>query len=509
MTNNNFLVIENVCKNYEVVQALRGVSFDIRKGEIHTVLGENGAGKSTLMRIIAGEQAPDSGNIYLEGEKIAFFSPKHAHKLGISMVHQELAIFENMSVAENIFPDCNFRNRFGGIDKKRLYMETNRCQDILKLNLNPSSKMDSLTVAEQQMVEILRAISLENKIIVLDEPTSSLNNKEAERLMQTLKKLRDDGLTIIYISHRINEILDISDRVTVLRDGEYICTLENDKNLDENVLVSKMVGRNLQDSIYMKKNYIEENHNEILLKVENLCKKHSATDISFTLHKGEIIGFFGLEGSGTEDVSRMIFGLESKDKGTLHFKGETISKYTPIDLIDRKILYLNGNRKNAGLLLKMPATENMSLPVLKKLSKLSFLNQQAIKEYTNKYIEKFSIVISSVLAVPSSLSGGNQQKLMLSICLGTEPECLIVNEPTRGIDVGAKTEIHMHLQEIANSGVGVIVFSSELPELISLVDRIIIMRNKKIVGELMRNEIQEQNIMALAAVGEVIKERVV
>lgn len=495
----DFLVINQVSKRFGVVDALKDVSFSVRRGEIHTFLGENGAGKSTLIKIIMGEQSPDTGSIIVDGANVDIYTPKHAQLLGISMVHQELAVFENMTVAENIFPDSNFKNKFGFIDKKRLNSEAKKTLNIFELNLEPDQKLCSLTLAEQQMVEILRAISLNKKIIMLDEPTSSLNNEEAERLVKILKKLREDGLTIIYISHRINEILDLSDRVTVLRDGQFICTLINDENLTENILVSKMVGRELSGSLYVKKDYELSANKEILFEVKGLSKKNSVNNINFKLNKGEILGFFGLEGSGTNELSRMIYGLEGRDEGEFFFKGKKLVNITPMNLIEQKILYLNNNRKNAGLLLNMSAMDNMSLPILKKISKFSFVNVQALKEHTAEFIKKFSIAIPSIWTKPGTLSGGNQQKIMLSICLGTEPECFIINEPTRGIDVGAKNEIHRFILNIAKQGVSIIVFSSELPELISLTDRIIIMRNKTISGELRSMEINEKDIMTFAA----------
>ncbi|HTG69251.1 MAG TPA: sugar ABC transporter ATP-binding protein [Candidatus Udaeobacter sp.] len=497
--NENFLVINHVAKRFGVVTALQDVSFSVSKGEIHTLLGENGAGKSTLIKIIMGEQAPDSGSIIIDGMPVDIYTPKHAQSLGISMVHQELAVFENMTVAENIFPDSNFKNEFGLIDKRRLNSEAKKTLDIFELNIDPDQKMNALTLAEQQMVEILRAISLNKKIIMLDEPTSSLNNEEAERLVKILKKLRNDGITIIYISHRLNEILDLSDRVTVLRDGSFICTLINDESLTENILVSKMVGRELTGSVYVKKDYESLPETETIFEVKGLSKKNSVNNISFSLNKGEILGFYGLEGSGTTELSRMLYGLEGIDKGEFFYKGKKLVNITPINLIEHKILYLNSDRKHAGLLLNMSAMDNMSLPVLKKLSKFSFVDVKALKQYTTEFINKFSIAIASIWTKPGTLSGGNQQKLMLSVCLGTEPECFIINEPTRGIDVGAKTEIHKFILNIAKQGVSMIVFSSDLPELISLADRIIIMRNKTISGELGSHEITENEIMSFAA----------
>lgn len=497
----NFLIIDNVSKSYGVVQALKNVSFTIAKGEVHTLLGENGAGKSTLIKIISGEETPDTGSITLDGEIIKNYSPKVAKSIGIAMVHQELAIFENMTVADNIFPTCEFLTKTGAIDKKRLIKAAQEKIDLFGMDLVPTQKMDSLTVAQQQMTEILRAISAGSKCVLLDEPTSGLNKEETENLMKIINTLRDQGITIIYISHRIAEIMKISDRITVMRDGEYVCTFVNDENLKEIDLISRMVGRELTSSLYKRKEYTGISSDEVFFEVKNMDKKNAVYDISFQLKKGEVLGFFGLEGAGTNSVSRMIFGMEAMETGEVYFKGEKIGKVTTTNMVGKKVMYINNNRKQAGLLLDSPTLDNMSMPVLKEFSNGAVINNKKLTDHTVKFVNAFNVVIPSVYQKPRNLSGGNQQKVMLSICLGTEPELLIINEPTRGIDVGAKAEIHKFLLEAVEKGVGLIVFSSELPELMSLCDRIIIMRNKRIVGEVRREEISEEAIMTIAAAG--------
>lgn len=496
---NDFLEVKNISKRFGVVQALSNVSFGVKKGEIHTLLGENGAGKSTLVKIIKGEQSPDSGQIVVDGQAFKEYSPNYSMNQGIAMVHQELAVFENMTVAENIFPQCNYRTRFGLIDKNKLNKQAEESIKIFGMDLKPDQKLDTLTLAQQQMVEILRCISLNQQIILLDEPTSGLNNEETDKLMDVLMKLKQDGISIIYISHRINEVLAISDRVTVLRDGEFVDTLINDESLTENVLVSSMVGRELSDSLYARKVYRNVENEEVLMKVVGFEKENAVYDINFELRKGEILGFFGLEGSGTNTISRMLYGLEGKEKGSMTFEGEELNNLNPTVMVEKKILYLNNNRKNAGLLLDSAAMDNMAMPVLKEMSRFSFINNAKLKAYTNEFINMFSIVIPDVNTKPCNLSGGNQQKLMLSICLGTQPDCIIINEPTRGIDVGAKAEIHEFILDVAKQGLGVIVFSSELPELLGLADRIIVMKNKRIAGEICKSDINEEAIMTVAA----------
>jgi ABC-type sugar transport system ATPase subunit len=446
-----------------------------------------------------GEEAPDSGEIQIDGKTIKIFSPEHAHNMGISMVHQELAVFDNLTVAENIFPTRFFTSKIGAINWKTLNQHAEERIEIFDIGIKPNQKMDSLTLAEQQMVEILRCISDNQQIILLDEPTSGLNSEETVKLMNVIRELRSKGITFIYISHRINEVLEISDKITILRDGRYVCTYINDDNLTEADLVSAMVGRELTESLYSKKVFTNASNNPVIYKVEGLARKNALNSLGFELHQGEIIGFFGLEGSGLNTVSRMIYGLEGKDSGEFTFKDQKLKKITPPELIKKKILYLNNDRKKAGLLLDSGAADNMMAPKMDELSTLTILRKNAIAEYTKKYIALFSIMIPSIFTKTRNLSGGNQQKLMISMCIGTQPELMIVNEPTRGIDVGAKSEIHKFILEAATQGTGFIIFSSDLPELMGLCDRIYVMKNKSIVGELEGDAIDEKAIFSLAA----------
>lgn len=499
--NAEYLKINNITKTYGVVKALTDVSFSIKQGEIHTILGENGAGKSTLVKIIMGEETPDSGTITLDGEQAKTYTPSAAQAMGIRMVHQELAVFENMTVAENIYPSHSFK-KGGRIDYKALYSETGKQLERFGLKtVKPEEQMGAVTLAGQQMIEIIRCIVAQPKVIILDEPTSGLNDDEADRLMEILERLKAEGMTIIYISHRLKEIMRISDRITVMRDGQYITTLTNDENLTENDLINNMVGRDL--TLYSIKNPEDViNNKEVVFEVKNLAKANALNPSNVTLHRGEILGIFGLEGSGVTKLSRMMYGLEHKDSGEIYIKGKKLEKVTPKNMVDRHVMYLNNNRKVAGLLLDMPVTDNVSLPILGKVSnKLGFINTKELKRISTEYIKKFDIALPSLSTKPRKLSGGNQQKVMMSACLAPEPEVVIVNEPTRGIDVGAKEEIHKFLLEIAKKGVGVIIFSSELPELMRLSDRIKIMRDNSIVGEVECSEFTEQTLMRYAAVG--------
>ncbi|GHV73566.1 ribose import ATP-binding protein RbsA [Spirochaetia bacterium] len=495
----NFLEIRNLSKNYSIVRALKDVSFAIAKGEVHALLGENGAGKSTLIKIISGEVTPSAGSLFIDGQEVPVYNPAYAMARGIAMVHQELAIFENMTVSDNIFPNCDFRTGAGFINQGKTDKEAKELIDLFGMNISPRQKMDSLTLGQQQMVEILRCVTAGQQIILLDEPTSGLNQKEVKRLMDIIRHLKSRNITVVYISHRIDEIMEISDRVTVLRDGAYVGTYPNDEALTEMDLIGRMVGRELTGTLYAARGDDRVATEEVVFEARNLSKKNSVQDISFSLHQGEVLGFYGLEGSGVNTVSRMIYGLEASDTGEAFLWGQPLKKLSPDVLVPAGVMYLNNDRKNAGLLLNSPATDNLSIPLLKQLSDGIFINSNKMVAHAEKYIREFNIVIPSVYQKPRNLSGGNQQKLMFSICLGNNPKIIIINEPTRGIDVGAKGEIHRFILELIKNELSVIVFSSEMPELISLCDRVIVMSKNRIFGELTKGEITQEQIMAKAA----------
>lgn len=496
-----FLNVSHITKSYGVVKALTDVSFSIRKGEIHTILGENGAGKSTLVKIITGEETPDGGEITLDGQTVKTYTPSAAHAMGVRMVHQELAVFENMTVAENMYPDfCKMRA--GRLDRKGLLHMAQEQLDLFGVKtVRPGQQMGAVTLAGQQMVEILRCIAAAPKVLILDEPTSGLNDSEADLLMDILRRLKAEGLTIIYISHRLKEIMQISDRVTIMRDGQYVTTLQNGDGLTEGDLINNMVGRDLSESLYSVKT-TSTRQEEVVFAVKGLGKKNALNPSDLELYKGEVVGVFGLEGSGVTKLSRMMYGLERKDTGEVTVKGQAIRPLNPRTMTRRRVMYLNNNRKVAGLLLDMPVTDNVSLPILKKVSGGGgFINFKRLGQISTEFIGKFAIALPSLSTRPRNLSGGNQQKVMLSACLAPEPEIVIVNEPTRGIDVGAKAEIHRFLRELAAGGVGLVVFSSEMPELMTLCDRILVMRNGAIAGEVKAEEFSEQTIMRYAAMG--------
>jgi len=497
MADKQILVLDTIKKSFGVIEALKGVSFSVNRGEIHSILGENGAGKSTLVKIIKGELVPNSGRLFFEGNEIKVIDPLYANSIGITMVHQELTVFKELTVAENIYPHNVFKTKIGLLDKKRMLEKSSEDLALFKLNINPAEKMSNIPVAEQRIIEILRAIGLQRKLIILDEPTSGLNESEVRILISIINKLRNEGITILYISHRIPEVLEISDRITILKDGNYVGTLENDR-VDESKLIQLMVGREI-DLLYTKKKTAKGVRREKYLELEHVGKGKFIQDVNFTLYKKEILGVFGLEGSGVEKLSQVLFGLDSYDTGKVRINGEEKRNTETDEMMQNGFIYLNSNRKAAGLFFDMPSGENMACPVLKRISNRNIINKKEIQRYTEGFIDRFNIVIPSFKTKPKNLSGGNQQKLMFSICLGTTPQCVILNEPTRGIDVGAKAEIHKFILDLPNNNASVIVFSSELPELISLCDRVIVMRNNTIKEELTGDDINEENILTLAA----------
>ena len=497
MSDNNLLNIQNISKSFGIVQALKDVSFQIIKGEVHTILGENGAGKSTLVKIIKGEHRQDSGNLVFEGEEIKVSDPLYANSIGISMVHQELTIFDNLTVAENIYPNNVFRTKTGLINKKRMIEEARKNLALFDLNIDPAEKVANLPLAEKQIIEILRSIALKRKLIILDEPTSGLKDVEVRSLMKILKRLRVEGITILYISHRIPEVMEISDRITVLKDGKYVGTVEN-KDLKESTIINLMVGREV-DLLYSKKSTGDIVFDKEHLVFKNVSKINSIQDINFKLYKNEILGIFGLEGSGVNKLSQILFGLDYFDEGSIIVNDNEYKRVSPEHMINNGFMYMNRDRKEAGVFVDMPASDNMAAPSLKRLSKMNFINFKQVQKYTESFIDRFNIAIPNIKTKPKNLSGGNQQKLMFSVCLGTEPEGIIANEPTRGVDVGAKAEIHKFILDLPNKNTSVILFSSELPELITLCDRVLIMKNNTIAGVLQSEDINEESIMLLAA----------
>lgn len=488
------LRLHSITKTFPGTIALSDVSFSVNKAEIHAVVGENGAGKSTLMNIISGSLQPDKGEIYLEGKKVQIRSPRDAQNLGISIVHQELALCPHLSVAENIYIGRLPQKSGKIVDYKKL---NKMSEEILALfdevNIKPTDKVADLNVAQQQIVEIAKAITLNCKLLILDEPTSALSEADAAVLFRIIKDLKAKGISILYISHRLREIFELADRITVLRDGKYITTLNTAKTNPDQV-VSLMVGREIKEMYPPKSLSVGKE----IFRVENISSD-KVYNVSFSLKEGEILGFAGLVGSGRTELAQTICGILPKKCGEVYLEGKKVEINSFEDAIRHRIGYVTEDRKQYGLFLKLPVAYNVSAIHLKYDYKKLLIDRQKEMGLAQEFVKKLNVKTSSYLQLVMSLSGGNQQKVMIAKWLAINPKILILDEPTRGIDVGAKAEIHNLLRELAKSGIGIILISSELPEIIGMCDRVLVMREGRITGELSGDNITEENIMQLAA----------
>ena len=493
------LRMSGIEKRFAGVHALKGVDFELESGEVHALLGENGAGKSTLMKILAGIYPVDQGEIFIEGNKVSINSVKDAQALGISIIHQEISLVPHLSVAENIFLGKEPVTKTGWIDWKKMIEETRKTLQQFGLELSPEVPVKKLTVAQQQMIEIIKAVSFRAKMIVMDEPTSSLTEKEVEFLFQTIGHLKEQGVGIVYISHRMNELFAITDRITVLRDGALIGTVRT-KDTTADQLISMMVGRELTQ--YYIKDTAPENGGEIVLSVHNLSKKGVLNDASFELKKGEILGFAGLVGAGRSELMKCIFGLDAFDEGEIRIDGKPLIIRNPNDAIKHGIAYVTENRKEEGLFLIRSVQYNITIKVLDKFIKWWFrVNARYEDQRTRQFINELSIKTPNPDQEVRNLSGGNQQKVLISRWLATNPRILILDEPTRGVDVGAKAEIYAIMNRLVKEGVSIIMISSELPEVINMSDRIAVMYKGGIRTILNRDEFSQETIMHYATGG--------
>lgn len=489
------LEVKGIEKSFGATRALRGVDFSLRKGEIHALVGENGAGKSTLMNIIDGVLLADAGEIFIEGKRVQIKNPHEAQELGIGFVHQEIALCPHVTVAENIFMSEINNSRKFTVNYKQLY---ERAAEVLKplSSIDPQKIVSDLSVSNQQVVEIAKAISMHCKILILDEPTSTLTESESVALFNIMKKLKEQGIGIIYITHRMAEVFGECDRVSILRDGSYIGTYDVSATNPKEV-VSKMVGREIGD-MYPQKSGSPEN-GSALFEVKGFSDGERFQDISFELKEGEILGLAGLVGAGRSEVAQAICGFRRKTAGEVYYKGEKIVINRPKDAIDNGIVYLTEDRKSLGLFLELNVKTNISAMKIQNVSKRGLVVKALEDEQGNAYAEMLGIKCSSIDTLVSSLSGGNQQKILLSKLLTVKPKVIIMDEPTRGIDVGAKAEIHKLLRKLANEGTGVILISSELPEIIGMCDRVVVMHEGVINGEVGSKELSERRIIQLAS----------
>jgi len=486
------LEFKDITKTFPGVTALDHVSFSVKRGTVHALVGENGAGKSTLMKILNGLYHADSGEIYLDGRKIQIKDSIQARQYGIAMVHQELNVIGELSIAENIFLGKEPVNKLKFIDQQKLYKESAEFLKQQNLSYNPKAKMKKLSVGEQQMIEIIKTVFFNSKIIIMDEPTSSLSEGEVNKLFNKIKELKDAGATIIYISHRLEEIDEICDYLTIMRDGKFIRSAKVGE-ITRNEIISSMVGRSIENT-YPK---TASNIGDVVLEVKNLSN-NKVRDISFTARRGEILGFAGLVGAGRTEVARAIFGLDSIQAGVIYLNGRQVHIKNPRDAVDNGIMMVSEDRRKYGLVTKRSVLENISLPNYNLYSKSPFLNHKAEVKRGQEICEKLQIKTPSLKTAASFLSGGNQQKIVIGKWLVSNPKVFILDEPTRGIDVGAKCEIYKLMCEFAAEGISIIMISSDLPELIGMADRVYVMNEGKISGELNREEITQERIMRLA-----------
>ncbi|MEK4484729.1 sugar ABC transporter ATP-binding protein [Psychrobacillus sp. FSL H8-0484] len=488
--------MEHISKSFPGVKALSNVQVDLQYGEVLALVGENGAGKSTLMKILTGIYQKDEGTITLQGNEINVTSPKHAQELGISIIHQELNLMKDLSIAENIFIGREPKGALNLlVDDKKLNNQAKELFEKLNLDLDPKTKVQNLTVAKQQMVEIAKALSFNSKILIMDEPTTALTEIEIEALFEIINSLREKGVGIIYISHRMDELKKISDRITVMRDGTYVDTLTTAET-EMSKVIQLMVGRHVY--IESKPN-IAEGEKETVLQMKNISTKALLKDVSFELKKGEILGFAGLMGAGRTEVARVLFGADPVTTGTIHLHGNKVNIKSPAEAVKQGIGYLSEDRKQFGLLVNMDVKSNIALATIKDYqSKTMFVSDSKIKKMAEQYVDQLKIKTPSVDQEIRFLSGGNQQKVVIAKWLQRDCDILIFDEPTRGIDVGAKGEIYKLLDELAASGKSIIMISSELPEILRMSHRIVVMAEGKITGVLSSEDATQEKIMEYA-----------
>lgn len=502
MENNQILRLEEITKEFPGVIALDRVHLDIVRGEVHALCGENGAGKSTLMKIISGAQPFTSGKMVFEGESVQFKTTREAQNAGISMIYQEFNLIPHLSVAENLFVGRVPADKFGRVNWKKLDSQAQALLKRVGLEIPTKRLVAELTTGEAQMVEIAKCLSADAKLIIMDEPTASLTDKEIEFLFQIVANLKEQGISIIYISHRLDEIFEITDRITVFRDGKYIDTKQTmETNHDE--LVSMMVGKDIHDLYPERANPLPES-GECVLRVLEANDHEKIHQVSFDVKGGEIVGIAGLLGSGNIRIGKLISGYYGKFDGQVMVDGSAVEVVNPRDALEAGISCVSDDRKNEGLVLIRSVKENISLASLHKMLKkrvFSSIDKAKEKQVVDQQIQRLNIKVSSADQITGNLSGGNQQKVVFGKMLETTPKLLILNEPTRGIDIGAKAEIYQIMRELSDLGIGIILASSELPELIGMSDRALVMREGKIVKELMHEDLTQEKVLLYAAGG--------
>ncbi len=494
------LITNNLHMAFAGVDVLKGVSLSLRPGEVHGLVGENGAGKSTLAKIIAGVHQPTAGEIQYQGQVVHIPSPHAAGNLGIALIHQEPLTFPDLDVAENIFAG---RQPMKGraVDWSTMYKNAQQLLTSLGVQIDPHAKVRGMSIADQQMIEMAAALSQSVKVVLMDEPTASLTPSEVAHLLSNMRRLRDQGVAIVFISHRLEEVFDICDRISVLRDGELIGERETSATtVDE--IIRLMVGRPLS-ALFEKQ--AGTNYGKPMLEVRQLSRTKKFADISLQVRVGEIVGLAGLVGAGRTDVGRALFGMLDTDSGEIWVDGKPVKIKSPRDAMSQGLVYVPEDRQHHGLLMSMSISQNMTLSILERLSPRGWLKNTEEKTVSQEYVQKLRIVLRHVGQAVRELSGGNQQKVVLSKWLLTMPKVLILDEPTRGIDIGAKAEVHHLMGELAAQGLAILMISSELPEILAMSDRIMVMREGRIVAEMEKADATQERIIA-AATGQILEE---
>ncbi|WP_375495560.1 sugar ABC transporter ATP-binding protein [uncultured Nostoc sp.] len=491
------LEMQGITKRFHGVSALQNVNLTIYPGEVHALMGENGAGKSTLMKILAGAYIADEGEIRINGQPLKITDPATARKSGINLIYQELNVAPNLTVTENMFMGSELR-RGQFLDRKAMQLEAEEVLESLGANFTSQTIVGTLSIAEQQQVEIARALKDKSRVLVMDEPTAALSDRESEHLFEVIRKLRRDGIAIIYISHRMEEIYALADRISVLRDGQYIGSLTRSE-ISPQRLVQMMVGRSMQDFYEHQR---QMNPGPVVLSVRNMSDARQKIEpTSFELHAGEILGLAGLVGAGRTELSRLIFGADRKASGEVFLNGQKLEINTPSDAIAAGIGYVPEDRKDQGLFLEMSARKNIAINTLKQDARAGIVNWASVNRLSTDAVENFNIRLANLEIRALDLSGGNQQKLLLARWLAIKPRVLMLDEPTRGVDIGAKSEIYRIMSELAAQGVAILMVSSELSEIVGMSDRVLVMREGQLVGELdgsLGQEITQEKIMHYA-----------
>jgi rhamnose transport system ATP-binding protein len=488
--------LSGIAKSFGSVQALQGVALTLYPGEVHALVGENGAGKSTLVKILAGIHRPDAGVLKVGGAVVDLRSPTQAQALGIAVVHQEPMLFPDLDVAENVFMGRHPRDRFGRVDWPRMYREVDQLLASLDVSLSSHTPVQGLAVAEQQLVEIAKALSLEARVLVLDEPTAALSAHEVDELFTIVRQLRERGVAVLFVSHRLDEIFEIAEHLTVFRDGTHVLTAPVSEMTTEEI-IKQMVGRELSH-LFPKR---EAKIGEVVLDVRHLTRAGTFTDVSFELRRGEILGFAGLVGAGRTEVARVLFGIDRAASGEIWLKGKQIRMRSPRDAMNYGIAYVPEDRHQHGLVMDFSIATNVTLPILQKVSRLGLIDPRAEKRIADDYSSQLRVRSAGLDQLVNALSGGNQQKVVLSKWLATNPAVLILDEPTRGIDVGAKAEVHRIISDLAARGLAIILISSELPEVLAMADQVIVLHEGHVTGNFARAEATQERVM-FAATGQ-------